>query len=277
MAALDVINLINVVLSKYLPITDDRSVKFGGVPYPKNGWAIFTCGGPGSGKSYTINKQLMIDAKVLDSDQIKMLYIKLLKKIISSPKVDEETKKQLLEPFGGKIPDPKNPNDMDTLHKFTSWKKHLFSKSLSSFIKSSAKNLQNFIIDTTGNNINEIALNATMFKNMGYKVALVWVITNIDLARIRNRTRDRVVPEDYLENIHHKIISTIPATIRNGLLNVLDEIWIVFSKDSEEREFRSRFKDTAFKLEKVNGKFILTDDMLQKITQHATGGRTPDD
>ena len=258
-------------------LIEDASIKFGGMAYPKSGWAIFTCGGPGSGKSYTIRNQFLIDAKILDSDILKELYVKLLEKIVNSPTTDLETRKRLLEPYGGKLPDMRNSKHVDELHKYVTLEKRLFIKALKSFLKSSGKRLQNFIIDTTGNNINGLILNAHMFKDLGYKVALVWIITNIDLARLRNKTRDRVVTEEYLEQVHNKILNTIPKIIREGSLDVLDELWIVFNKNTGEGEFRSRFKDTAFKLEKMNGHFVLTDQILQKITQHAKGGEATND
>lgn len=258
-------------------LIEDSSIKFGGKPYPRSGWAIFTCGGPASGKSYTIRNQFLIDAKILDSDIFKELYVKLLEKMVSSPDIDPETKKQILEPFDGDLPDTRNPRHVDALHRYVTLEKRLFIKAFKSFLKSAGSKLQNFVIDTTGNDINSLILNAHMFKDLGYNVALVWIITNIDLAKIRNKTRNRVVNEEYLEHVHNKILNTIPKIVREGMLNVLDEMWIVFSKNIEGSDFRSKFKDTAFKLEKVNGSFELTDEMLQKITQHATGGRTPDD
>ena len=258
-------------------VVEDSAVKFGNQPYPRSGWAVFTCGGPGSGKSYTIRNQLLIDAKVLDSDNIKMLYVKLLEKLVNSPETSPRVKEQILEPYGGRLPDPKNPRDMEELHKYTSWKRHLFSKALDSFLRSSGKRLQNFVIDTTGNNVEELVLNTRLFKDLGYRVALVWVVTSIDLAKIRNKTRDRVVPEDYLEHVHRKILNTIPRAVRQGLLNTLDELWVVFSKNTDEGMFRSRFRDTAFKLEKVNGRFELSDEMLQRITQHVNPGEASHD
>lgn len=152
-------------------LIEDASIKFGGTAYPKSGWAIFTCGGPGSGKSYTIRNQFLIDAKILDSDILKDLYVKLLEKIVNSPTTDPETRKHLLEPYGGKLPNMRNSKHVDELHKYITLEKRLFIKVLKNFLESAGKKLQNFVIDTTGNNINGLILNMHMFKELGYKVA----------------------------------------------------------------------------------------------------------
>lgn len=260
---------IKTIISNIRSLTERSSITFNNETYPRDGWAVFTAGGPGSGKSFTIKNQFMIEGKVLDSDVVKVLYIHLLQKLLNDPDVSNEEKNKLLEPFEGHVPNLKNPHDMDNLHKYTSWKKHFFTKVFDSFLKSSGKSLQNVIIDTTGNNLSEIVLNANLLKEMGYKVSMVWVITNINLAKIRNKTRDRTVPDDYLEYVHNKLLNSIPESIRAGLLDRLDELWIVLGSDNKSNNFKEKFANSVFKLEKGEGTFKLSDEMLQKITLHA--------
>lgn len=44
--------------------------------YPKSGWCVILAGGPGSGKGYTIENKIMLNARVIDVDELKKQYIK---------------------------------------------------------------------------------------------------------------------------------------------------------------------------------------------------------
>jgi predicted kinase len=268
----------NIILASINAIEENSAVTFDNKAFPSKGWAIFTAGGPGSGKSWVIKQQFLIDAKVIDSDDIKLFYIKWLRKILADPNVDAKTKADLLSHFGGKIPNPRNPEDMERLHYWTSHQKHFFTHMLKNFLRSSAKNLQNFILDTTGNNTQEIIDSAKIFKSLGYKVSLVWIITNIDIAKERNRNRERVVSEEYLIKTHNKIMNSIPKAITSGQLQYIDEFWLVFNNTNVSDStvsFREKFKDTAFKLKKNGNSFELDHDLLMKIVKES--GIEPDE
>ena len=45
-------------------ITEGKSITFENKMYPNDGWMVFLAGGAGSGKSYTLDKQIMIDGKL---------------------------------------------------------------------------------------------------------------------------------------------------------------------------------------------------------------------
>lgn len=262
----------NIILASVNVIEENSAVTFDNNAFPTEGWAIFTAGGPGSGKSWVIKQQFLIDAKVIDSDDIKLFYIKWLRKKIADPNVDAKTKAELISYFGGKIPNPRNPKDMERLHYWASNRKHLFTHMVKNFLRSSAKSLQNFILDTTGNNTQEIMDSAKVFKSLGYKVSLVWIVTNIDIAKERNRNRERVVSEEYLIETHNKIMKSIPRAIITGKLKYIDEFWLVFNNTHVSNsvvDFRSKFKDTAFKLKKSGTSFELDRDLLMKIVKES--------
>lgn len=261
----------HIILESVHALLENSAINFGGESFPKMGWAVWTAGGPGSGKSTVINNQMLIDAKVFDSDKIKEMYVKLLKRRLDEENLSQEEKDALLEPFGGRIPDFKNPKDTDLLHRYVSWKKHFFSKHLKDFIKTKLldKNfLSNLIIDTTGNDLDDIQLSALKLKQLGYKTALVWVVANIALAKRRNQRRERVVDEEYLTKVHLKLIKKMPLYLQCGNFSALDEVWIVFSKDSLNNgnvSFREKFNNTAFKLEKLGDSFIIPSNLMNEI------------
>ncbi len=256
----------NILLASLNAIEENSAVTFDGKAYPKDGWAIFTAGGPGSGKSWIIQKQFLIDAKVLDTDNIKEYYIKMLRNKLNDPNIDAKTKANLIGPFGGKIPNLKNPRDSERLHYYTK-KRHFFTHMLKTFLRSAVKSHQNFIVDTTGNNIEEVFMNAKAFKSLGYKISIVWVVTNVDLAVQRNMTRSRHVDEAYLRSTHENLAKNIPEALLNNKFKLFDEFWIVFNNEDKSKasDFKSRFKDTAYKLEKVGDSFIITDEIVEKI------------
>jgi len=262
----------NIIFASINVIEENSAVTFDNKQFPSKGWAIFTAGGPGSGKSWVIKQQLLIDAKIIDIDDIKLSYIKWLKKIFTDPGVDDKTRADLLSYFGGKIPDPRNSKDMEKLHHLVTNQKQFFTHKLKNFLRSSGKGLQNFIIDTTGNRTQEIIKSAELFKSLGYKVSIVWVITNIDIAKERNRNRERVESEEYLIETHNKIMKSIPEAILTGKFKYIDEFWIVFNNrdvSGFNTDFRSKFKDTAFKLKKVGDSFELDRDLLLKIVKES--------
>lgn len=256
----------NIMLASVNAIEENSAVTFDGKAYPDKGWAIFTAGGPGSGKSWVIKQQFLIDAKVIDSDTIKENYIKILKQKLADPNIPAKVKAKLIGPFRGKIPDLSKPIDSERLHLFLR-RKHLTTKTVKTFLRSSAKSHQNFIIDTTGNNIEEVYSNADIFKKLGYKLSIAWIVTNVDLASKRNASRTRHVNEEYLRSTHENLARNIPDGLLENRFKMFDEFWIVFNNEDKTRasDFRSRFKDTAYKLEKSGDSFIITNDIVRKI------------
>lgn len=259
------------LLHSFQGLLENSSVTFGNRTFPKKGWVVFTCGIPASGKSHVIYNQFLMNAKVLDSDNFKLLYVKWLKIKIADPNVSDEIKKDLLEPFGGHIPDLNDEDDTNNLHNYISHKRHMFSRFLKAFITARAKNLENFIIDTTGNHLAELLNNAKKFKDMGYKISMIWVVADIKMAKIRNRTRDRKVPEWYMDEVYKSLLKNIPNAILNNTLIDIEEFWIVFNhgRNNLDANFRGRYKDTCYKLKKIDGKFTLDKDLLDRIIKES--------
>jgi hypothetical protein len=248
-------------------ILEDKSVKFGGEAYPKSGWAVFMAGGPGASKSTTIKNQLLIDGTVLDNDKIIEYYINYAKNLYNSNNLNEEKKKELEDIFGDvNSADLKNPEFNSNIYDKIENKK-FFSERLSLFLKDNLHFLNNIIIDTTSNNLNKLIINAEQLKTIGYKIALIWVISSVNNAIKRNANRNRRIDIDYLIDVHKNILSSLPVAFSDGTLSLINEIWIVFSDNISDfsKSFSEKYANTAFKLDNENGKFFVSDKLRKRI------------
>lgn len=229
-------------------IDEASAVTFGGKNYPRDGWAVVMIGGPGSGKGTIIERQLLIDAKHLDTDSLKELYVELQKR-------------------RGEIPyDLHNDVDVSKLHAYIA-SKDWGNKMAYNFFNANGT-LQNVIFDTTGNNMAVVEQMVNGSKKMGYKVAIVWVVANRAQSLLRNIVRVRNVKDDIFHNIHNAIPGNIIPFIQSGAGNA-DEVWVVFNGGTEvtyqvKQKDGSDLKDTVFKLNMKSGQ-PLSGELLEKI------------
>lgn len=253
-------------------ITEGKSITFENKMYPNDGWMVFLAGGAGSGKSYTLDKQIMIDGKVIDIDKLSMLYLKLIRKILDNPATPPEKKEEFLRPFGGKYPNLSDSKDTDLLHKLASSKKWA-TRTLQLTTLSPGSVLPNIIVDSTGNRPYDLNESAEMYKFMGYKTSIIWVITNFNVARRRNTSRGRNVNLEYVHWCHREIANKLPTSLSNGSLSSFDEAWLIFSKDElvakaagvYNQQYKDEFLDTTVKLVKDGNRFVIDDDLLNRI------------
>lgn len=258
-----------------LAIIDDKSVKCGGTVYPKNGWAVFMAGGPASGKSTVIKEQLMLSGTTLDPDNVDTKYLKTIEKALTDPKlltdniVDEEEKELALEMLDDlKQSDPTDlAKAIQIVHNY---ERSPFKRKLNSFIADYSKvYLENIIIDTTGRNIDKLVEQANLLKSLGYKLCLVWVITNINEAIKHNKDRSRTVDINYLVKTHKQILEMIPKILSDGTLAMFDDAWIVFTKDFSglTTQFSEKYANTAKQLKKDGNHFVIPQKQYRKIVE----------
>lgn len=131
--------------------------------------AVFTAGGPGSGKS-TVSKKIFghLGFREVNIDR----FIEFLSK---------RDKKDL-----------KNV-DLETIVKSDG----LVGKSLDVYIDGRLP----LLIDGTGRDYSKITKMADTLKSFGYDVALLFVNTDLETAKERNQARDRTVDDEYLTNV----------------------------------------------------------------------------
>jgi hypothetical protein len=254
------------------PILEDKTVKFGGMEYPKNGWAVFMAGGPASSKSSTIKNQLLIDGLVLDNDAIIDYYINYSKKLLKDPNLDDAKKEELKKIFENIDLNDKhlenNPEYNTTIHDKLE-DKQLFLRKLQNFLNINSEFLSNIIIDSTSSNTMQLVRTANICKYLGYKLSLIWVVANINSAIKRNNNRERRLDLDYLIQTHKQIISSLPGMFKDGTFDMFDEVWVVFSRDISDfsKSFNEKYANTAFKLDKIGNSFVLPKKLNRKVIQ----------
>lgn len=252
-------------------LLSDQRVTFNKQAFPKNGWAIMMAGIPGSGKSSAIKNYLLIDAITFDSDKIKMLVVN---KVNSDMKkgIQSEMTKAIVDHFNGRIPNMANEEDASEMHQFLIREKRLFSKSIAQFLKNKRLK-ENFIIDATGNKAKAITNSSETFKNLGYKICVVLVATNLKIAKDRalsrqNSKNGRAVPEEYIDEVYNSLIKNFPEVLNNLDTNVVDEFWVILN--NEEFDLLAK-QGNCIKLKKENDKFVLDDELLKKIQASKSG------
>lgn len=239
-------------------INEASKVTFGGMSYPKEGWCVIMAGASGSGNGYMQNHNILIDAKVFDIDKVSKNYANAAS--------------------AGKIKDDRRHYDTNNSDDTTAvWKKvrskQLNWKEENNFFKAMNKeHLPNILFDITGKVPNDIIEKFEKIKDYGYKVSLVWVVANRNVAMDRNMRRGREVAQDYFHNIHNNAAEALPKWIKTEEAGIMfDEVWLLYSstnkreKDMTAHDKERLDKSCAVKLEKKGHKFFLSDKATRKL------------
>ena len=166
---------------------------------------IFMAGGPGSGKSYVVKELFGIptdnsvstshDLKVVNSDaEFEHLISKygLDTAGWETIDIDQWPDEVLLVATGedskGNKLDPEQMSVRDAAKKMTKRR-----------LKQYTEGRLGVIIDGTGHNFGKIKSEKKKMEHMGYDCYMVAVNTSLDVAKSRNQTRKRALPEDILE------------------------------------------------------------------------------
>jgi shikimate kinase len=153
------------------PIIDTEGTVEEGVDDPAIFKAVFLAGGPGSGKSFTVGKTGLtaLGFKVVNSDD----------------KFEIAMKKADLEPTPDNIFSPKG-------QKLRSRAKELTAKQQELYLNGRL----GLVVDGTGKDYAKIKKQAELLKKLGYDVAMIFVNTDLETAKVRNRMRSRSLPDD---------------------------------------------------------------------------------
>ena len=140
-----------------------------------NDRAIFMAGGPGSGKSYVADKLFGgLGLKHVNSD---IMYEFLMKK--QNMSMDPET-----------IASPQGQETRARAKEITGRKRKLY-----------LTNRLGLIIDGTGRNFGNIQLTKDLLEESGYKTAMVFVNTSLEVALERNEARPRSIDPALVEKL----------------------------------------------------------------------------
>lgn len=236
-------------------LLEDKMVKYGGELSPKFGWCAIFVGGPGSGKGTAVEFLSRLEGDYFNVDNLKeierMWQIRDPKtgrphadnfKTPSelAPKLDDEGN-PIRDKDGNLVIYDKNRNmknsefvselhqEMKPLSK--KWKKSILNNPEN---EKGRERLPNLIFDITGDELRKIMEIVNSVQPVGYKVAVIWVLPTLKKAQRNNLRRDRTVKfEDILVPKHRDVILTIEQLFSSGLVERLNEFWIVDSAIKE--------------------------------------------
>lgn len=237
-------------------LLENKVVTFNGKTYPEYGHAVTVTGGPGSGKTHESNTSIPIDAKIMNIDDIGDIYIKILKRKLSIL-TNEEDKEELLRPFGGHIPDLRNTQDSTALYEFISDRKYL-NKFQLQFFNSNMGKLPNVLLDVTGGNFIKLQEYQAFLKGLGYYTSIIWVVTDIEIAKQQNKNRTRTVDEEFLINAFSNTKDAMWKAAHLPLVNT-DEFWILFTHQKERNNKTVPLKKQS------DGSFDIPEDLKLRI------------
>ena len=165
--------------------------------------AVFMIGSPGAGKSYIVGRNYLTHAnfKLIDPDEVKRRH----------PDYD-----------------PSNPA---SLHE---WSKEVSDAEFASVVKSG--NGDPVVVDGTGTNAERLINKINMAKISGYRTFLVYVWVPFEVAILRNRNRERFVPESVIMRKYDELDSAF-----GKMRNIVDKFKVV--SNYEESYLREAIED----------------------------------
>ena len=238
-------------------IDEAKTVTFAGKTFPRFGWSVVMAGGSGSGKGYIRKNKIAIDAKVMDVDRLKELYVMAAK----AGKFDDD-----------RVYNFKNPDDVQALHQIVKKKGFKNSQEDAFYAAIDSDRKPNIIYDITGDDPKKLASIGKKLKDMGYMTSIVWVVTNREEAYIRNMKRDRVVPEKIFHSTHNDVAKAVEPFLKSADARYYDEAWLAFGSGDSAKELTPEQKKEldkmgVVKLEKSGSSFVIPKDVEMKVHQ----------
>lgn len=172
------------------------------------GQVVFLAGGAGSGKGVSQSYLDIKDFKVFDVDELKKQFLKLAAATGKHPEI--------------RGLDLRRADDVGKLHAYIK-KLGIIDAKLDAFfnsIKNGRGNLPNILFDETLKDLDNLNTVLPRLLELGYKpenINIVWILADYAVAVTRNKTRDRVVPDDILLKTHEGAATTMYDIIRGNI------------------------------------------------------------
>lgn len=231
-----------------MPDLSEALITFGGKAYPKFGNVVIMAGGAGSGKGFVKEKLVGVEGYNFDVDELKMLTIR-------TPGIAKKVKKE----FGVDLADFQKQgalNDPDNVYKLHTIvgdelkiddkrKKTLFA----SILLAAPDRKPNLIFDVTMKSLTQLQKYTLPIQELGYdakNIHIVWVVNDIEVAKVQNQQRARTVPAEILVNTHRGASHTMHdiVSMGNDLRRYMDgDIVFAFNKVGVDSELVKRNKD----------------------------------
>lgn len=209
----------------------ESGISLGNIVYPKFGNIVILAGGSGSGKGFVKDKLLLMEGKTFDIDSLKGLIVQsdvfnesfweyLRTEYVPKNKDLDQRATEILENrIKPQDLDLKDPLDTSILHFFT-FKRDYDNKLKKNFFLNALKT------DRKPNVIFDITLRDKGILDLIYDYALlgqynpenihlVWVLNDVEVAKIQNNQRDRRVQEEILVSTHKGVSLTMKEIIKD--------------------------------------------------------------
>lgn len=247
-------------------LLEDKQVKFGGEVNPKYGWCVIYAGGPASGKSSMQNFNIPINGKKLDVDEFKELESTLEVKTTDNTGIKKSIEPGFVKKFmGGKyyndiLNDPRIGGDESKMSLNNPDYPPVANEILDPFldkVKDSIKTvgannapdrLPNIIFDQNSKNINKLLKLIDQVKQYGYKVAIVWVLTDMEknLQMFYKRGKQgRKLPMSLFMDINPRIITSMKKLFANPqALESIDDFWVIINEYAGQSTDKQKLAQT---------------------------------
>lgn len=128
------------------------------------------------------------------------------------------------------------------------------------------RRLPNILFDITGKTFKKVDTIVQSVKPLGYKVAVVLVLADSDIAWERNKNRERVVPKDVFSETHSGVLSTLEYMFRSGYNETVDEFWCIHTtdKDSNKRSVVYNIKNGYKQYDEVINQIVANKNWVRK-------------
>lgn len=208
-------------------LVEDKMVKYGGELAPKFGWCVIYVGGPASGKGTATSYLSRLQGDYYNVDDLKeierMWQIK-----------DPETGK----PHADNLDTPEEDRHMGNAEFVSQIHQEMkpLSKKWKRSILANPENvkgrdrLPNIIFDITGDEVGKIMGIVDKLKPVGYKIAIIWILSTIEKALRNNTSRPRQVDTDNVFIPKHLgVIEAVESLFESGAIDKIDEFWVIDS------------------------------------------------
>jgi hypothetical protein len=193
---------------------NEKLMTFGRKTYPRFGQVVILGGGAGSGKGFQLNSLLGVEGKVFDVDSLKQLAVRAP---MFAKRVKDETGHDI-QHF-----DLRDSNSVFKLHDILASVYHIPRKNqeavFGAILTAPPERKPNLIFDVTLKDMKKLAEISMNVLELGYEkenIHLVWVINDVNTAKVQNMTRERVVPEEILLDTHEGAALTFKKLLDMG-------------------------------------------------------------
>lgn len=210
-------------------LDEDKMVKFGGELSPKFGWCVMYIGGAASGKGSASNFLSRIQGRTYNVDELKEV-----RRIwdITNPHTGDSYKSDFSREVDG-VPTSELMKDSDFVSELHTTMKPLSKKWKKSILDNpedrgnGRERLPNIIFDMTGDDIKKITEIVDTVKPIGYKVAIVWMLSTFEKALGNNKTRSRSVGDTVVADTHSGVLTAVTELFNSGKIEDIDDFWVI--------------------------------------------------